>query len=78
MKNFSSLTVEQQQKALAFAQKELEDALSLGIVVVGVKLSGVEIAKLAKVAAEEGDYDDEGNPVMAGMDVPSYFLGGCV
>lgn len=78
MKKFEALTDEQQKKAVAFAQKELEDALSLGIVVAGVKLSGVEIAELAKVAAEESAYDDEGNAVMKGMDVPCYFLGGCV
>lgn len=78
MKDFSSLTEEQQKKAIAFAQKELEEALSLGIVIVGVELSGVEIAALAMVAAEESAYDDKGNPVIEGMDVPYHFLGGCV
>lgn len=78
MKKFEELTEEQQKNAVGFAQKELEDALSLGTIVVAAKLSDVEIAELAKVAAEESAYDDQGNAVVAGMEVPYYFLGGCI
>ena len=75
MKTFSTLTEEQQKKAVAFAQKELEEALSVGTIIAGVQLSSSEIEELAIVAAEESNYDDEGNAVMGGMDVPYHFVG---
>jgi len=78
MKKFDALTEEQQKQAVAFAQKELKEALSIGTVIVGAKLSDKEVTELARVVAEESAYDDQGNAVVEGMDVPSYFLGGCV
>lgn len=78
MKNYQQLTAIQQVKAIEFAKKELVEALSLGTIVVGAKLSESEIEGLATVAAEESQYDSQGNALVEGMDVPYHFLGGCV
>lgn len=78
MKRFYDLTKEQQNKAIEFATKTLAEAHSLGILEFNRELTKSEFHALAVDAAEESLYDNEGNAIDEGMDVPYEFEGGCV
>lgn len=78
MKRFDQLTQEQQMKAIEFAQRELKDSFSLGLIESNKPLSDSDILGLAMDAAEGGQYTDDGAPFVAQLDVPFIFQGGCV
>lgn len=78
MKRFYELTEEQQAKAVEFATKNLAEAHSMGILEFNRELTKSEFQALAVDAAEESLYDNEGNAIDEGMNVPFEFDGGCV
>jgi hypothetical protein len=78
MKTFEELTKTQQMEAVAFAKKTMRESIELGILSGSEFLTEKEISELAVAAAEDGQYDDEGEPYIDEMEVPYFFQGGCV
>lgn len=81
MKTFDQLTDEQKTKAIEHAQRIINSSLGTGVLVLTPEecvLTNEELDKLTIEAAQNGTYDDNGNPYVEGMDVPYFFLGGCV
>jgi hypothetical protein len=77
MKTFEELTQEQKESAIDFARDILVDGLEEGVFHLSREASGSEIDELAKIAAEESWYSDDGK-ALTGSTCPPFFLGGCV
>lgn len=77
MKNFDELTKEQQEQAIEFAKSVLEDCLESGLFTSNRPLTKEDLERLSLEAAEGSKYDNEGRAII-GVDVPPFYLGGCV
>ena len=78
MKTFDELDVDQKMLAYTFARTTLVESLKDGFVEFSKSLSLQEIQDLAEEIAEESVYTDDGKAVTEEMEVPYYFIGGCV
>jgi hypothetical protein len=77
MKTFNQLTIEQQEKAIAFAYDKLIETINAGYLEVENK-SIPHLHVLAEIAAQGSKYHDDGTAIVEMVLTPSYYQGGCV
>ena len=78
MKMFEELTPDQKNSAIEFAKQVMLEARLSGVLQFTKFLTVKELEALAVEAAHHGTYSADGKPYIEGLEVPTYFLGGCV